>query len=227
MNYKLVDIKLRQVAADAAHNAGTFFIQATLVNPDDEWDDDATLTTFNERLVNKFRQYVGVSQPGPVDTFGRQTWQPSPLLNQANPIPESLLTFTHGSIEEFVFPGGERVSINEDGTPRMNDRGQLITRTSIWVVTKKTVDNEDGSVRYAKGWDPTSQGTSIMNTFYAPKEKFLSNQPMGVVLPQQPTTPLTNGGTAQQPAPAATPAQPQGQPAPQVGAPMPGAVPMV
>lgn len=206
MNYKLVDIKLRQVAADARHNAGSYFIQATLVNPDDDWDDDATLTTFNERLVAKFKQYIGVSQPGPKDQFGRQTWLPSQLLNANNPIPESLLTFTHGAIEQFVFPGGEMVAINDDGSARVNDHNQLIMRSSIYVVTKKTVDNETGEQRYAKGWDPVSQGTSIMNAFYAPKSQYAVNQPTGIVLPQQAETPLINGGTAPQTAPAATPA---------------------
>lgn len=221
MNYKLVDIKLRQVAADARHNAGSFFVQATLVNPDDDWDDDATLTTFNERLVAKFKQYIGVSQPGPVDQFGRQTWLPSQLLNAANPIPESLLTFTHGAIEQFVFPGGEMVAINDDGTPRRNENNKLIMRSSIYVVTKKTVDNETGEQRYAKGWDPVSQGTSIMNAFYAPKDQFATNQPMGVVLPQSAATPLINGGTAPTGAPA-----PTAQPAP-AATPAAGGVPMV
>lgn len=221
MNYKLVDIKLRQVAADARHNAGSFFVQATLVNPDDDWDDDATLTTFNERLVAKFKQYVGVSQPGPMDQFGRQTWLPSALLNANNPIPESLLTFTHGAIEQFVFPGGEMVAINDDGTPRTNDHNKLIMRSSIYVVTKKTVDNETGEQRYAKGWDPVSQGTSIMNAFYAPKDQFAVNQSMGVVLPQSAATPLINGGTAPTGAPA-----PTAQPAP-AATPAAGGVPMV
>lgn len=215
MNYKLVDIKLRQVDQNARHNAGSLFVQATLVNPDDDWDDDATLTTFNERLVTKFKQYLGVSQPGSADQFGRPTWLPSPLLNSANPIPESLLTFTHGAIEQFVFPGGEMVAVNEDGTPRMNDAGKLIMRSAVWVVTKKTVDNETGETRYAKGWDPVSQGTSIMNHFYAPKEQFAINQPTGVALPQQPGTPLINGATAPGGAPAGAPApgiQPTGAP---------------
>ena len=227
MNYKLTDIKLRQVDKDAARNAGTFFIQATVVNPDDEWDSDAVLTTFNDRLVNKFRQYIGVSQPGPIDAFGRQTWLPSALLNAANPIPEGLTTFAHGAIEEFVFPGGEMVAVNDDGTPRMNDAGKLIMRSSIMVVTKKTVDNETGEQRYAKGWSLLEQGTSIMNAFYAPKSQFAINQPAGVVLPQSPTAPLTNGGTAPTGAPTAAPTAQPAPGAPQVGAAPAAAMPII
>lgn len=219
MNYKLTDIKLRQVAADARRNAGSFFLQATLVNPDDEWDEDATMTTFNARLIAKFQQYLGVSQPGPNDQFGRPTWLPSKLLDQTKPIPDSLLTFAHGAIEQFMFPGGEMVAVDENNTPRMNDDGKLILRSAVYVVTKKTVDNETGETRYAKGWDPITQGTSIMNHFYAPKDQFAINQPAGVVLPQSPTAPLINGGTAPTGAPATAPTA---QPAP--GA-MPGAAP--
>lgn len=206
MKYNLTDIKLRKVA-DGKRNAGTLFIQATVVNPDDEWDEDGSLTTFNERLVKKFAQYIGVSQPGALDQFGRQTWQPSPLLNQANPIPESMLVLTHAQFEEFKFPGGERVQLDDNGQPRRNDSGQMIVRDSVRVLTKKTVDNETGETRYANGWDPVSQGNSIMLNLYAPLSQFTESVPQGIVLPQQPETPLINGASA--PAP-------QGAPAPNV-----------
>lgn len=208
MKYILEDIKLRKVE-DGKRNAGTLFIQATVVNPDDDWDDDGRLTTFNERLVKKFAQHLALAQPGPADQFGRPTWLPSQLLNAANPIPEKLLTLTHAQFEEFVFPGGERVAMDGD-QPRRNDAGQLVTRTSIRVLTKKTVDNETGEMSYANGWDPVSQGTSIMNNLYAPLSQFTDKQPAGIVLPQNPQTPLINSGMQPGAAPAQQPAQQPG-----------------
>lgn len=202
MKYNLTNIALRKVA-EGRKNAGTPFIQATVVNPDDLWDEDGRLTTFNARLVTEFSKYLAPAQPGPKDQFGRDTWLPSQLLNQANPLPEALTMLTHAQFEEFVFPGGERVQLDDDGKPRRNDAGQLLTRTSIIVLTKKSVDNETGVERYAKGWDPVSLGTSIMNNLYAPLSQFTDNVPAGITLPQDAATPLINGQTAQ---PAAAPA---------------------
>lgn len=217
MKYILEDIKLRKVASDK-RNAGALFVQATVVNPDDDWDDNGTLTTFNERLVKKFAQYVAEAQPGPLDQFGRQTYLPSVLLNAANPIPENLTTLTHAQFEEFIFPGGEHVALDDQGNPRRNEKGQLITRSSIMVLTKKSVDNETGELRYARGWDKNSQGQSILNNLYAPLSQFTQSQPTGIVLPQSPETPLINGASA--------PATPS--PATVPGAPVtPGAAPVV
>lgn len=196
MKYNLTDIKLRKVA-DGKRNAGSLFIQATVVNPDDEWDEDGLLTTFNPRLVKTFSEYLALAvkadQP---DQFGREVFKPSVLLDASKPIPERLLTFTHARFEEFVFPGGERVALDADGNPRHNEAGQLITRSSVRVLTKKSVDNETGELGYANGWDPVSQGTSIMLNLYAPLEQFKSAVPSGVTLPQENNTPLINGGSA-------------------------------
>ncbi len=203
MKYILENIKLRKVASDK-RNAGTLFVQATVVNPDDIWDDNGTLTTFNETLVKKFAQYVAEAQPGPMDQFNRQTYLPSALLNAANPIPENLTTFTHAQFEEFIFPGGEHVALDDQGNPRRNEKGQLITRSSIMVLTKKSVDNETGELRYARGWDKNSQGQSILNNLYAPLSQFTQSQPQGIVLPQSPETPLINSASASATPPSAT-----------------------
>lgn len=217
MKYILQDIKLRKVA-DGKRNAGALFVQATVVNPDDIWDDNGTLTSFNETLTKMFAKYLAEAQPGPVDQFGRQTYLPSVLLNASNPIPENLTTFTHAQFEEFIFPGGEHVALDDQGNPRRNEKGQLITRSSIMVLTKKSVDNETGELRYARGWDKNSQGQSILNNLYAPLSQFTQSQPTGIVLPQSPETPLINGASA--------PATPS--PAPVPGAPVtPGAAPVV
>lgn len=213
MKYNIQDIKLRTVET-GKRNAGSKFLQFTVVNPDDEWDDAVEATTFNQRMVKVMDEYFLPSQPSPnPDSFGHQAWLPSVLKDATKPVPEKFLTFTHAQIEEFVFPGGERVALDENNGPRRNEKGQFITRTSIRVLTKKTVDNETGVTTYAQGWDPVSQGTSIMLNFYGPMSLIADQGPTGVVLPQGVATPLINSGST----PTAQPGQPG--PAPATAAP--------
>ena len=198
MKYNLEDIKLRKVA-EGKQNAGSLFLQATVVNPDDEWDEPGTLTTFNERLVKKFEQYLVPAVAGPVDQFGRQTWLPSQLKDATKPIPAELLVMTHAQFEEVPAPGGvEYVRLKDNSDePMLNPKnGQYYYRKSIIVLTKKVVDNETGEVRYAKGWSPQEQASSIWNNLYAPASKF-SASTSGVVLPGSPEAPLINSASPQ------------------------------
>lgn len=202
MKYNLEDIKLRKVA-EGKQNAGTLFLQATVVNPDDEWDEPGSLTTFNERLVAKFSEYLVPALPGQTDQFGRQTWQPSQLKDATKPIPENLLVMTHAQFEEVQSPGGIDMVRLKDGSnePMVNPKnGQFYRRNSILVLTKKVVDNETGEVRYAKGWSPAEQASGIWNNLYAPAAQFDSATTAGVVLPSSPETPLINSASGPVPA---------------------------
>lgn len=201
MKYNLEDIKLRKVA-EGKQNAGTLFLQATVVNPDDEWDEPGSLTTFNERLVAKFAEYLVPALPGNTDQFGRQTWQKSQLKDANKPIPENLLVMTHAQFEEVQSPGGIDMVRLKDGSndPMVNPKnGQFYRRNSILVLTKKVVDNETGEVRYAKGWSPAEQASGIWNNLYAPAAQFDSDAKPGVVLPSNPETPLINSGSGPAP----------------------------
>lgn len=197
MKYNLEEIKLRKVA-EGKRNAGSLFIQATVVNPDDEWDEPGTLTTFNERLVKKFAELLVPAQPGQVDQFGRQTWLPSQLKDATKPVPTEMLVVTHAQWEEVPSPGGvEMVRLNDTGDgPAINPKNQqYYRRKSIMVLTKKVVDNETGVERYAKGWTPQDQASSIWNNLYAPASQFDNGANGGIVLPGDPETPLINGAT--------------------------------
>ena len=203
MKYVLTNIKLRKVEGDASkRNVGELFVQATVVNPDDLWDDDAQMTTFNPRLVQEFNKYFSPSvKDEKTDQFGQDIWKPSMLKDENKPCPENLLVFNHAALEQYFFPGGARVATDAEGNVRLIDNKPII-KQSIWVLTKKTVDNETGETRYAKGWSPSEQGESIMNHFWRiPLNQYEGQtQPMGVVLPMNPgtplTPPLTNGETA-------------------------------
>lgn len=202
MKYNLEDIKLRKVA-EGKQNAGTLFLQATVVNPDDEWDEPGTLTTFNERLVKRFSEYLVPSQPGQTDQFGRQQWLPSQLKDATKPIPAELLVVTHAQFEEVTSPGGVDMVRLKDGSnePMVNPKnGQFYRRNTILVLTKKVVDNETGETRYAKGWSPAEQAGSIWNNLYAPASQFDSANNGGVALPVSPETPLINSASPQAPA---------------------------
>lgn len=207
MNYNLENIRLRKVAENK-QNAGSLFIQATCVNPDDEWDEPVEMTTFNERMVKIFAQYLAVAQPDGTDQFGRDKFKASALLDATKPLPDKYLRFTGAKLEQYVFPGGvEYIQIGQDGKPVKNPKtGQYYRRRSVLVLTKTTVDNETGERGYAKGWDLESQGSSIMNTFYAPAAQFDGPSNGGIPLPQGADAPLINGESA---APASTtPPQP-------------------
>lgn len=197
MNYLLENIRLRKVA-DGKTNAGSLFIQATCVNPDDEWDEPVEMTTFNERMVKIFSQYLAVAQPDGQDQFGRDKFKASALLDATKPLPDKYLHFAGGNVEEYVFPGGkEYIQIDQEGKPVKNPKtGQYYRRRSVSVLTKTTVDNENGTRRYAKGWELESQGSSIMNTFYAPASQFDGPSNAGIVLPQGTDAPLINGESA-------------------------------
>ena len=197
MKYNLEDIKLRKVA-EGKQNAGSLFIQATVVNPDDEWDEPGTLTTFNERLVKRFSEYLVPAQPGSVDQFGRQTWLPSQLKDATKPIPAEMLIMTHAQFEEVPTPGGVEYVRLKDGAnePMVNPKnGQFYRRKSIMVLTKKVVDNETGETRYAKGWTPQEQANSIWSNLYAPASQFENLQPAGIALPADQATPLINSAS--------------------------------
>lgn len=202
MNYNLENIRLRKVA-EGKSNAGALFIQATCVNPDDEWDEPVEMTTFNERMVNIFKQYLAVSQQDGEDNFGRPRFKASALLDATKPLPEKYLVFTHARVEEFVFPGGEEhIQVDDQGQPVKNKKtGQYYRRKSVLVLTKKKVDNETGELDYAEGWRPEQQGRSILNAFYKPARIFDSPTSAPIVLPQGENAPLINGESA--PAPAA------------------------
>ena len=200
MNYKLENIRLRKVA-EGKRNAGSLFIQATCVNPDDDWDEPVEMTSFNERMVAKFSELLNVAMEDGLDQFGRTKYKASTLKDATKPVPESMLSFTSGNLEEVQTPGGvEYVQVDDTGKPIKNPKtGQFYRRTSIFVLTKKTRDNETGETRYAKGWSPTEQASSIFNNLYAPAAQFdeqLINSP--IVLPQDPAAPA--------PTPAAAPA---------------------
>jgi hypothetical protein len=137
------------------------------------------------------------------DAFGRPVWKPSLPKDANKPLPETLTTLTHAQFETYRFPNDrELVAVDTDGTPLRDSKDQLVTRRSITVLTKKTVDNETGETRYAKGWGLEEQGDAMMRRMYRPKSQFTNESSGGIVLPQDAETPLINGATA----PAAAPA---------------------
>lgn len=200
MKYNLEEIKLRKTA-----DGLSMFVQALVVNPDDEWDEGGLMTSFNERMVKKFSQYLQLSVKSPnLDRFGNEQWLPSQLIDQTKPLPDRFLVFDHAQFEEYVFPNGPRVALNSDGkTVRKDKNGNPIIRKSIRVLTKKSVDNETGELNYTAGWDLESVGSSIARRLYGPIEDFSPETSVGISLPQSADTQLINGVSAPQAAPPA------------------------
>lgn len=221
-DYIMKNVRLLKIA-DGKRNAGNLYLRFTAVNVNCR-QDKGEVTTLDEDWANDFAQYVAIAQQDGTDAFGNPNYKPSALLDQTKPIPEDLLQVFNGEFEQYYFPGGPRVALQDDGTsPRLGKAGQLQIYEKIDVFTIR-YKSKDGTFKYAKGWDPESRGASIANNFYAPLSQYATSQPMGVRLPQQEEAPLINGGTAPVTAPAGAPSQ-----AMQPGAPVtaPGGMPMV
>lgn len=174
MIYKLTNVSL-EVVPQGKQNAGQVYVRAEVINPKNLFDEPSTQAFFSPALVREFQKYFAVAKhgTGTVDT----------------PIPDELLTFTGGQYEQFAFPE-MMVQIEADGTPRRNPKnGNMYMRDKITVLCMYIIDDETGERHYAKGWDPVSRGTTIMNSMYAPLSRF--NAAPTVVPPQ-----LINGQTA-------------------------------
>ena len=200
MKYVLENVKLRKVA-EGKQNAGSLFVQADVVNPDDLWDRGGQMTNFDEKIVNKFAEYLALAELGEPDQFGRQTFKASRLKDANKPLPEALTVLTNAKFQEYVFPNGPMVMLDSDGQPRRDKDGKPIVRSSVYVLTKEIIDNETGERTQARGYGLREQGDSIAQHLYAPLSEFNVTAP-GVVMPQS---------VEQQPAPE-TPTQPATQP---------------
>lgn len=208
MKYNITKIRLRKIQ-DGKRNAGQLFIQFLAKNPDNRLD-KGEVTVLDEDFAEDYAEYLNESIQDGVDSFGEPKWKESQLKDANKPIPADMLVAPHSQFEQFVFPGGPRVALDIDGNVRHNEAGKPIIRDSITVFTWKVVDNETGELRYIRGWDPVSRGTSLMNRLYGPMSLIADQGPTGVVLPQGVATPLINSGTAPaaQPGPAPATAAP-------------------
>ena len=205
MKYNITKIRLRKVA-EGKKNAGSLFIQFLAKNPANRLD-KGEVTILDEDFAADYAEYLMPSVQDGVDTFGQPKWAESVLKDQNKPIPEDMLVMPYSYFEQFMFPNGEMVAVDEDGNPRTNEKGQKILRDSVWVFTMKVMDPDTGKLAYIKNFDPITQGRRIMAAFYRPKENFMQVESQGVVLPQNPETPLINGESAA-PGAAQTQAQP-------------------
>ena len=207
MRYNLEEIKLRKV--EQGDFAGQLFIQATVVNPDDDWEEPGTMTNFNERMVKMFAKYLAPAEPDGKDRFGRQKYAASKLLDASNPIPEKYLTLTNANWRRYVFPGGPRAAKDPaTGQLRRNKAGDPIIATSVRVLTKMVRDNETGEFVEAVGWELEAQGAQMMNRLYKSlADAGLDASAGGVELPVA-EAPLINGATTAAPAQAPAAAQP-------------------
>ncbi len=207
MKYTLENIALRKVA-EGKKNAGSLFIQADAVNPDDIFDEGGRVSIFNERLCNKYAEYLTIATQDGKDRFGREVWK-STLKDANKPIPESLTIMTHAKFEQYVFPGGPKIALDSNGNPIINEKThQPVMRAAIYVFTKKAVDNETGEIDYIRNWDPISVGQRIEAAFYKTPDVQTAG---GLVLPQGDDPLLTNSASSTQ---AAAPAAPETPAAP-------------
>jgi hypothetical protein len=167
MDYTVIAVKALTVQKQGSQNFGKKYVECTVRD-----------TQGNERVVpvfdaeaNKFLKYIGVNNGGTSQT-GDQ------------PIPEADAKWSYAFDQEFVFPEPMVRVDGVSGKPLINKFKQMYVRTSVRVLTRYVYDeqlqllNPGGpALSPLRGWDLSTRGTSVMNSFYLPKRLFEAQGP--------------------------------------------------
>lgn len=167
MDYTVIKVKALTVQKQGSQNYGKKYVECTVRD-----------TQGNERVVpvfdteaNKYLKYIGVANGG--------TSQTGDIA-----IPEADAKWSYAFDQEFVFPEPMVRVDGVTGQPLLNKFQQMYVRTSVRVLTRYAYDeqlqllNPGGSpLSPLRGWDLSTRGTSVMNSFYLPKRMFEAQGP--------------------------------------------------
>lgn len=160
MDYTVIAVKALTVQKQG-QNFGKKYVECTVRD-----------TQGNERVVpvfdteaNKYLKYIGIANGG--------TSQTGDIA-----IPAEDAKWQYCFDQDFVFPE-PMVRVDETGKPLLNKFGQMYVRTTARILTRYVMDeqlallNPGGStLSPLRGWDLTTRGTSVMNSFYLPHRLF-------------------------------------------------------
>ena len=162
MDYTVIAVKALTVKKEGSQNFGKKYVECTVRD-----------TQGNERVVpvfdaeaNKYLKYIGVANGG--------TSQTGDIA-----IPEADAKWQFCFDQEFAFPEPMVRVDGVTGKALLNKFNQMYVRQTVRVLTRYTYDeqlellNPGGSkLTPLRGWDLSTRGTSVMNSFYLPQRLF-------------------------------------------------------
>lgn len=164
MDYNVISLKALTVQKQG-QNFGKKYVECTVK---DAQGNERVVPVFDTE-ANKYLKYIGVANGG--------TSQTGDI-----PVAEIDAKWSFAFDQPFVFPE-PMVRVDDQGKPMLNKFGQMYIRTQVMVLTRYAYDeqlqllNPGGSpLSPLRGWDLTTRGTSIMNSFYLPLRLFNQQQ---------------------------------------------------
>lgn len=161
MDYQVISVKALTVNKPGSTNNGKKYVECTVK---DIQGNERVVPVFDAE-ANKYLRYIGVANGGTSATGDI-------------PIPEIDAKWQYAFDQDFMFPE-PMVRVDENGHPTTNKFGQMYIRTSVRVLTRYVKDDQlqllnPGGPQLSpmKGWDLTTRGTSVMNSFYIPLRQF-------------------------------------------------------
>lgn len=177
MNYNVTKVEAKTVQKQG-QNFGKKYVECTIVaiQKDEAGNDIAgeqRVTPLFDTAAEPYLACISIQKGG--------------TAQADTPIPAHLAKWMYCFDQEFVFPE-PMVRVNEQGQPLLNKFQQMYVRTQCTVLTRYQYDeqlallNPGGSaLSPMRGWDKTTRGTSVMNSFYMPYRLFNGAQNGGVV----------------------------------------------
>ena len=211
-----MDYRTESIVIKTASN-NTEYVELTLVNPNDEWDEPFVVPVWNERQVARYKQLLASPE----------------VMNDVTKIPLEKRTFKYGFWEEFQLPkpmyrlwSKDMVTTRADGTKTehkagsivMDRNGKPVIYTTIMVFTKKILDSNTNELRYANGWSLAERANQMISRQFTTATEGVATPDVVEPAPAAPAAPVAPAAIAQPtPQPAPVPQQ-VAQPAPQAQA---------
>lgn len=162
MDYHVISVVAKTVNKPGSINHGKKYVECTVR----DIQGNVRVVPVFDAEADKYLRYIGVANGGTSQEGNK-------------PIPEEDAKWSYAFDQEFQFP---EPMVRVDPVtmePVKNKFGQLQQRPSVRVLTRYVYDeqlqllNPGGSPLSAiRGWDVTTRGTSVMNSFYMPARLF-------------------------------------------------------
>lgn len=172
MIYTIEQISIKVVPA-GKENAGTKYVQGTLLNKMNLWENARQFVSFNQVMVEKLSKYLPTTQGG--------------VATEAQPIPEELRTIA-GEYVEWEYPGGlfyktypYARTLRNGKTVNAGDKVCSPTTGQPLLFSKLTVfcmygTDEFGQKKWLQGNNPNDVGQTMFRSFCEPLQAQANQQ---------------------------------------------------